>query len=199
MHTIFLRTAVIALFAAAGSTAANSADLFGITLGSPVTIPSCKTQNVVGHEMLDEDSIKEPCAYGGPGSVQGDMTIYEVHFARGLKPAYLKFPYINVFVENGTVQTISFDTTGYISQDLVLLTLKNKFGAPKSKRSVKYSNAFGATFTAAIAEWRLRDAVISMHGSDGLYEAGTVQAQTLAAAARDAAETKAHLDKTPHL
>lgn len=160
---------------AAPALAAEPIAVFGITIGSPLTLPECGTRIIAGRTVYNSTHQAVCSEAARPDQTTADVSWSRVNFPADQAPLIAKWPYVNAYIYRGVVEGIEFPTAGISSQDVVLDQLRQKFGQPTSLRSVTVQNAMGATFQSHEAEWRLPALRVTFRGSVRSLDMGKVE------------------------
>jgi hypothetical protein len=171
--------------AATGEPLPDRASLFGIVLGSPLSLPACPT----GIFGVNVRSLSEMCeSPSKPGSPS-----FQIYFATDNAPRFLQTDANQVTLRNGAVDKINLFTHGVRDQNEVLAALRKKFGDPTHITTDSASNMMGAKFDVVSAEWDLPsgDQVV-FAGALNKFDVGAIIAMTAAAAADVDAQGRAH-------
>lgn len=194
MGHIIAAAAILTLVTGAGAAATKPrASLFGISLGSPLSLPGCPLDTSFGVSSVARDRIPEMCWDDSRAvSIPADGSV-EVYFASGNSPSFIQFGSITVATRAGNVDKINVFTRGVSSQDEVLSTLVQKYGKPAVLKSAAESNMMGAKFDVIHATWILgMGDKVQLMGALDKFTDGAIVAETLEAARDDAAQANAH-------
>lgn len=142
--------------------------LFGISLGqSADQIPTCpfipNTLRFHGDNLCLIKSSKISKAWGAE---EFDVNLPEE------KPDYLFT--MHVAAVDGRIVEVVVGTHGLNYQDIVYKALRNKFGKPASAKTDVMQNAFGAAYKRLRAEWRLKNATLTMYGAESSVNSGAI-------------------------
>jgi hypothetical protein len=131
-----------ALCVAASAAPGNPTQVFGVTLGAPLSLPDCSSN---------------------PSAECTDTL--GVHFADGQRPVWVHFGFFSVDATDGTVGKIEVFTQGIEVQELVMAELTAKFGKPTASKIDHEQNGYGARFDVIQAIWKRADGEVSFVGA----------------------------------
>jgi hypothetical protein len=142
--------------------------LFGISLGQDVAeIPICpfipNTLYFHGTELCLIKSTRISKAWGAEE--------FDVNLPPE-KPSYLFN--MTVAVLDGKIVEVAVGTNGLSYQNEVYRALQSKFGKPAWSKTDVIQNAFGATFKRLRAQWRLKNASLTMYGGETSTNMGAI-------------------------
>jgi len=174
---------VIALMLCSAASATEPTNFLGLTIGEEFNLPECTWfgSGVLASYNYSYEQPVQPCwehntlkAHpGDPLDVKGTFEINYIpskqHTPNGINPDS-----VSVIVINGHVEGITLLTAGYNVQDGLLLSLREKYGAPTKITSNPVHNAMGATFTNDSAKWVKPDVTIEFEGIVSKITSGVI-------------------------
>ncbi|MEY2116236.1 MULTISPECIES: hypothetical protein [Rhodanobacter] len=164
-------TVTLALCSVANAT--EPTNFLGLTIGGEFNLPECTWfgSGVLASYNDSYEQPVQPCwehdtLKAHPGDLLDAKGAFEVHYipSRQHTPSGINPDSITVIVINGRIEGITLLTAGYNAQDELLLSLREKYGAPTKITSNPVHNAMGATFTNDRAKWVRADVTIEFEG-----------------------------------
>lgn len=164
--------AILAIFTAcvsvvfAGEGKPLPADVFGITVGVPISIPQCVSDNGVGTE--------KECWYRNSYTATGSVEVATPLNAP--LPAWVRD--ISVQIIDEKVEGVQVYTMGSKVQQDVLHALVAKYGKPTELGHKDMQTLGGATFQSVSAYWQSESIAILFSGVDDSINNGVVRIVT---------------------
>ena len=180
-----------ALFAASESLqAADDLSIGGVTLGQPLAIAECRSSPPIA----PADYVNGECASTEPDL--DDPSIKLVWFEG--RPPPIGFA-MRVYISNGLVDSVSFETLGARDEADVLAALRKKYGQPQTLVRSVVQNAFGVRAVKYHAEWLSRRVFAEFDGIADRIDRGWVKVEPATNHFQQLEERKKFLHARPPL
>lgn len=166
--------------ASAPAEAPKSWTIFGMELGKPVALPTCKHKALPGgglSQYVYEDDPAETCH-------EPDIVLRDAPWRRGA----VNFPLARIplivrgstgftLIVEGKLEGLQFDTPGYSHASAIIDELAQKFGRPSSvtRTTATPSNI---PVPAVHAEWKLQNLYVSYRSIDYSIDSGFLEIET---------------------
>lgn len=157
---------VIAILAIAAvmPTPAAAADVFGMQLQAPFTVPECAFEKL-GKSLVYKLTQARTC-YQRSRGIDPSRDIGKPLTTDTVEIKWQEYPrivsaggYAFATVIDGNLEGLSFNTLGIISQDRDLQLLVEKFGQPTKLARPQLQNAYGAQYLGILASWDLDESI----------------------------------------
>jgi hypothetical protein len=173
--------------------AADDLTIAGVTIGMPLAVPECRSYPPAA-PAAPADYAGGQCA--GMDRALDDPSIKLVFFQGHAPPIGFG---MRVYLKNGVVSAISFETRGADDQASVMAALRKKFGKPQTFDQQEVQNAFGRRGIRYYAEWLNQRAYVEFRGLTDKFDEGWVRIHSAAAEAVQREERKKLLRERPQL
>lgn len=175
---------ILALVAAA-SAQPELPTVFGVQLGTPITLPECER---VKDRFPSSDGKKRPYAAVQSHTCHllspNDATVGGIRFLPEELPLIVKADYAVTRVIDGNVESIGVSTLGFMHVDEIMRQLKEKFGQPT--HTAIEPKIFGSVSAPSLtAEWEKDTYRVEYHSFGGSYSEGSLRVETAIAVVRN--------------
>lgn len=167
--------------------AAAAQTVFGIALGEPLQMPEC------GRDEFRSYKRPETAACRSYTNQRPDerWSRQTIQFPIASSPAIARSGMANVFLQNGVVVGVEFDTFGVEDQDAVLSDLTGKYGKPAQLERMPGQTRSGAAVNTIAADWRVPGAYVSFFSAPFRIDLGRVTVLASAAKAQSDVDAQA--------
>lgn len=162
------------------ATASQPWTVFGMELGKPVALPTCKNKVLPGGLVLRSNYEDNPAVT----CHEPDIQLSDAPWRRGSVDFPLaKIPLIvrgntgNTLIVDGNLEGLQFDTLGHANTNAIITELTQKFGRPTSV-SRDVASPVGIPVPAVHAEWKLRGLYVSYRNIDDHIDYGELLIET---------------------
>lgn len=191
----FATAAAIALVSAQVLAQSATETFLSIPINAPFDLPECAHRKTMEKLCFFHDSYAER-AYGvNNGPLKG----YQVSVPVGKKPSTFLTSDSYIGVRDGQIVSIRTTTLGVTDQEKVLSLLVDKYGAPKTKRTLPLTNGYGATTEVILAAWETPTVMVEFYGATTRLSTGEVTVVTKPEKALRDAEKAAKAAAEPKL
>lgn len=159
----------------------TSGTVFGHRLGAKFTLPECPRNNLnipelpyktyVDKTCIEYIIVRDPPAPYHTGNVKIRFPIDDI-------PEGVHGINYWVFLINGQLESVSFETGGIENMDYVYELLKRKYGQPKKATIRTVRNLYGATFEVVDAKWAQDNIFVNFTGVNNTINSGSVEIMT---------------------
>lgn len=174
--------------------AAPDLKVFGLQLGSDLSLPECRKTSLDGtHDFHYEIVNRLWCYQRTDPNAQTQILNEYIHIEVPFGDRTPVFPANEIigYVLNGKLEGMTFRTLGVTSETDVLAKLRAKFGKPTTLATDEVQNLVGAKFESIYATWQFSNLIVELQGTAGRVDQGSVSIRTpLGKAAYEKAKTR---------
>lgn len=185
------------ILAAATAALAAPEAAFGIQFNGGLDLPDCQLSGAAVGLVADVQPVT--CKDPTPTEYPPPRRDYIVHFGANARAPMVAGNELFVMLMNGKVSGFRFRTIGIGDQDSVLQTLTEKYGPPAAIDHSQVKNMAGASFDTFNAAWKVRGLSVIFQATKGNLKNGEVTIDTIAGAAKRAADIASVQPKTTPL
>jgi hypothetical protein len=159
-----------------GPAAAADRDVFGLTLGEPLSLPECaKTGQPPQYESLPQALCFQWA--GAPSATPGDDEV-RVHFPFGKGPAVVKSGVLRVRRIGGRIEAVAFETSGLSGRKEAHELLERKYGKATEVLAHFAKTKVGTPHESYLAIWRQPDIDVGFVAEEFTIDAGRIVIRT---------------------